>query len=99
MGDLKPTDPRRKFYSREEVNDFLTNKNAGAPKRFRPKTREELENELTTFQKENDRLKKSLSQQQSIAGANSDAKGSRSRVGDYGAESKSQPKAESKATV
>jgi len=73
--DLKPTDPRRKFYSREEVNDFLTNKNAGAPKRFRPKTREELENELTTFQKENDRLKKSLSQQQSIAGANSDAKG------------------------
>ena len=93
--DLKPTDPRRKFYSREEVNDFLTNKNAGAPKRFRPKTREELENELTKFQKENDRLKKSLSQQQS----DSDAKGSRARIGDYGAESKSQPKAESKATV
>ena len=41
--DVEPEDTRRKFYSREQVNKFLTDKSAGAPKRFRPKTREELQ--------------------------------------------------------
>ena len=92
----EPKDTRRKFYSRQEVNKFLSDKSAGAPKRFRPKTREEIENELAKYQKENEKLKKSLLQQQRAVSASSDAKVSApaSRV-----ESKSQPRAESKAAI
>jgi hypothetical protein len=36
------------------VNDFILKKTIGGPKRFRPKTREELENELCMLQKRYD---------------------------------------------
>ena len=40
------------------VNDFIIKKTTGGPKRFRPKTREELENEIASLNRKVIRLKK-----------------------------------------
>ena len=37
------------FSTQEQVNDFLLKKTCGAPLRFRPKTREKLQNEVLCF--------------------------------------------------
>lgn len=58
------------FESLEQVNDFILKKTCGAPLRFRPKTREKLQNEIAELEKANKRLQiklKSVAEQSTRA--------------------------------
>lgn len=50
----------------EKVNDWLTKKTTGGPLRFRPKTREELQNEVLQLQQRNSRLERRLEKAKAV---------------------------------
>ncbi|KAJ0406533.1 hypothetical protein ATCC90586_003512 [Pythium insidiosum] len=69
--------------SRELVNDFILKKSIGAPLRFRPKTREELENELDVLDGKYKRAVETLQKaKDDAARAPTSARGERSMVGE-----------------
>jgi len=63
----KSEHPSRGKMSTEQVNEFVIEKTVGGPKRFRPLTREELENKIAT-------LEKSLLARQAAKGASLETK-------------------------
>ena len=55
-------DDKRKFLSVADVNNFIIKKTLGGPKRFRPLTREEMENKILDCDKTIEKLTKKLSE-------------------------------------
>lgn len=83
---------KRTGTSLEDTNDMIIKKGLGAPKRFRPPTREELENKIIDLERKLEKLTRTAN---SRGGNNDDAKGDYSSSNNYNNSSSSsaaQPK-------